>query len=289
MGCNFPVPTYRKDGSPSYRPCGNCIGCRLEYSRQWAVRCYHEAFIFKENCFITLTYNEENLPKDGSLKKKELSNYIKRLRRKIEPKQIRFFGCGEYGTKGTNRPHYHLCLFGYDFPDKEIIRSRSFNMRNGKTRGGKTHNLYSSKMLQTSWKKGFTTLGDLTFESAAYVARYVTKKITGPLEADHYKGKQPEFALMSRMPGIGKYFFEKYMSDIYPKGFITVKGVKQKAPSYYDNLYKKLYPERFEELKKQRIKFQEGQEKITGNLRGYHLEKYRKQVTKTLERKLENG
>ena len=290
MACNYPVGTYTKENIPTFRPCGNCIGCRLEYSRQWALRCYHEAFLNDDNSFLTLTYNNENLPDDKSLSKAELSGFIKRLRKKIEPIKIRYFGCGEYGSQSTKRPHYHLCLFGYDFPDKEIIRHGSFTLSNsGKTRRGKDNNLYTSKMLQKAWKKGFVTIGEVNFKTAAYVARYVTKKINGPKEQDHYQGKTPEFALMSRMPGIGKPFFEKYMNDIYPKGFITVDGIKQKPPIYYDNLYKSRFPEKYEELKKKRIKFQDKKEKIHGSIRGYQLEQHRKRITKTLERTFENG
>ena len=96
-------------------PCGRCMGCRLEKSRQWAVRCVHEAKFYEDNCFVTLTYAPEHLPKDGSLNRKHVQDFIKRLRRRLDDRKIRVFYCGEYGDK-LRRPHYHLCLFNCDFP-----------------------------------------------------------------------------------------------------------------------------------------------------------------------------
>ena len=102
-------------------PCGQCVGCRLEYSRQWAVRCCHESSLHIYNCFITLTYDPEHLPDDGSLDIKHFQKFMKRLRDKLHPLRIRFFHCGEYGDK-TRRPHYHALIFGYSFPDRKILK-----------------------------------------------------------------------------------------------------------------------------------------------------------------------
>ena len=195
-------------------PCGRCIGCRLERSRQWAVRCVHEAQLHKDNCFITLTYSPENVPKDSSLHLEHFQKFMKRLRKYIftevqkvnflismmsvdtgrvigyVPSQgVRFFHCGEYGEL-LSRPHYHACLFGFDFSDKVLWS----------TRGGVR--LYRSKVLEKLWTFGFSTIGDVTFESAAYVARYCTKKITGDEADKHYNGRSPEYVTMSRRPCI---------------------------------------------------------------------------------------
>ena len=101
-------------------PCGQCSGCRLERSRQWAMRCVHEAAAYDCNAFITLTYDEENLPADGSLNYDHFQLFMKRLRKAIEPNKVRFYMCGEYGEE-NGRPHFHACLFGYDFPDKVML------------------------------------------------------------------------------------------------------------------------------------------------------------------------
>ena len=98
-------------------PCRKCIGCRIDYSRDWAVRCVHEAQMYEDNAFITLTYSEQNVPPDGFLEKQHFQKFMKRLRRHFAPKTIRFYMCGEYGEE-FGRPHYHALLFGIDFADK---------------------------------------------------------------------------------------------------------------------------------------------------------------------------
>lgn len=288
MGCHFPLGTYRQDGSPTYRPCGMCIGCKLEYSRQWAVRCTHESSLYKDNCFITLTYDDKNLPEDQSIHKSELQNFIKRLRKHCEPNKIRYYGCGEYGAQ-LGRPHYHLCLFNHNFNDRKIFRYNGPTSKfNGKYRTGNNHSLYISKDLSKIWRKGFSTIGDMSFESAGYTARYCTKKITGKWQSDHYKEKQPEFALMSRRPGIGTEWLKKYLTDVYPKDYHTLNGVKMRPSRFYDSIMEKIDKEKFEEIKQKRIKNAiKRDEKIANTMRGYHLEKYRKNVTKTLKRGIE--
>lgn len=229
-------------------PCGRCVGCRLEKSRQWAVRCVHEAKCYKENCFVTLTYDNDNLPKDLSIDKEVIKKFMKRLRKKYVPKnpkkdqQIRYYLCGEYGEK-FNRPHYHLCLFNHNFSDRVL-----YTVREGTP-------LYISNELMNLWPYGYSTIGDLTFESAAYVSRYVTKKITGDLAEMHYNGREPEFALMSRKPGIGKPFYDKYKDDMISKDRVIVRNDLQCAiPRYYNNIIKKEFPEKYKQLQKERRK-----------------------------------
>lgn len=266
-------------------PCGKCIGCRLEKARQWAVRCVHEAQMYPENSFITLTYNNENLPKDRNIQKRDLQLFFKRLRKALSPKEIRYYACGEYGDK-MGRPHYHACLFNHDFEDKIMLRTGKVKPSGlSKFKPTRNHALYTSPVLEKIWKKGFVTIGELTFDSAGYVARYVTKKITGPPAAEHYQGRTPEFALMSRMPGIGKPWLDKYFTDVYPKDFFTLNGVKNKPPRYYDDLLKKKNPRLHIKLKEAR----ELKAKETEIIRLKQKENHKKLTIKSLHRSLENG
>ncbi len=153
--------TFKKSESNGQKidiACGQCIGCRLDKSREWAIRCVHEAQMNEDNCFITLTYNEKNLPHDGSLDKTHFQKFMKKLRKTTDNK-IRYYHCGEYG-ENLQRPHYHACLFGHDFADKEFFQNSNGN------------DLYISKQLDKTWNKGFATIGNMTFETAAYTARY---------------------------------------------------------------------------------------------------------------------
>lgn len=256
-----PLVFKETEGAPLSRldiPCGQCIGCRLERSRQWAIRCVHEASLHDDNAFITLTYNNENLPDNGGLVKKDFQTFMKRLRKSLSPIKIKFFMCGEYGQDdnqptGLGRPHFHACIFGYSFPDRQLYAVRD-EVR-----------LYVSEELQRCWKKGFSTVGDVTFESAAYVARYVMKKITGDDAEDHYRKIDksgslskviPEYVTMSRGGregrGIAYDWWSEFKKDT-EKDFITVRGVKMKPPKYYDNLFSAEAEEVFEKIKKARI------------------------------------
>ena len=231
-------------------PCGQCIGCRLERSRQWAIRCTHEAQMHDDNSFITLTYNDENLPDDGSLKPKHFQDFMKRLRKHYAPKKIRYYHCGEYGEL-LSRPHYHACLFGLDFVDKKYLKTQ----KNGTT-------LFTSATLEKIWTFGFSTIGTVTFESAAYVARYILKKINGERSEQHYKqlsedtgeltDLHPEYTTMSRKPGLGSTWYETYGSDIYPNDTVVINGRKMKPPRYYDQKYEICDPEAYEKLKTKR-------------------------------------
>lgn len=242
-------------------PCGQCDGCRYGRSKQWAIRCVHEAQLHKHNCFITLTYNNENLPKGRTLVKKHFQDFMKRLRRKYGNDRIRYFHCGEYGSN-TQRPHYHACLFGFDFPDKVYYKEALGNK------------LYTSKILEDTWGKGYCVIGDVTFDSAAYVARYIMKKINVSKaspdsikelhfhrynEIDYSTGeliveKQKEYTTMSRRPGIGKRWLEKYSSDVYPSDSVKMKGIPFRPPSYYDYLFDIENPEEFKKIKQKRLK-----------------------------------
>lgn len=211
-------PRKAESGIPIKIPCGKCVGCRLEQSRQWAVRCMHEKRLHNASSFVTLTYDDKHLPPNGSLVKDDLTNFMKRLRHETGP-GLRFFACGEYGSR-TSRPHYHVLLLNSDFTDKRIVKS------------GTEYNLYESPQLSKLWTAGHHALGDVTFESAAYVARYCTKKNqNGKTVTD---GRTPEYIVMSRRPGLGHGYFEKYKSEIISHDTIIVNGYEAALPRFYD-------------------------------------------------------
>nr|WAE43453.1 MAG: replication initiator protein [Microviridae sp.] len=246
------------DCKPIQIPCGQCIGCRLERSRQWAIRCVNEASLHVNNCFITLTYNNEHLNKNQSLNKIDFVNFMKRLRKQYG-KDIRFFHCGEYGEL-FSRPHHHACLFNHDFHDKVPQRTvrASASLNRGGSEGFPPINkttLYQSAELNKLWPMGFCTIGTVTWESAAYVARYITKKITGDRAADHYGDRLPEYITMSRNPGIGKKWFDLYSADLYNYDHAVIRGgIQCKPAKFYDKLYDKVNPDRLATLKAERTK-----------------------------------
>lgn len=229
---------------PIHLPCQRCIGCRLERSKQWATRCILEKELHKESMFITLTYAPEYLKSD-SLIKKDLQDYIKRLRRKIEyykpDTKIRFFACGEYG-ENFSRPHFHCIIYGF-WPCDAKVHSTD---RLGNT-------LYISEFMQSCWPYGWCPFGTVTFESAAYVARYITKKVTGEPAEEHYHGRVPEFLTMSLKPGIGAEWLSRYRDDVYPHDYIVIRGgVKVKPPKYFDSLLERENPDLLAEIKENR-------------------------------------
>lgn len=187
-----------------------------------------------QNCFITLTYNDENLPEHASLKKRDFQLFLKRLRRQIGP--FRFFSCGEYGSN-FGRPHYHALIFGHYFED--VDRDKPLF----KTKAGSE--IFRSKILEKCWKLGFSSVGDLNFQSAAYIARYtIPKKSGAPAEA-HYdnqdpdtgeiRHRKPEYNTMSLKPGIGQSWFDAYgMTDVFPGDSITYQNKKYPVPRFYD-------------------------------------------------------
>ena len=247
-------------------PCGQCIGCRLEYSRQWAVRCVLEAMQYEHNYFITLTYSPEEIPKkydnvnidfdtgefvgyftSNPLVPEHVTKFMKDLRRYFEYHydwhNIRFYAVGEYGEQSM-RPHYHLILFNCPIPDLELL-----GVSNGQT-------FWKSDILQEQiWKKGIVSIGTCTFESCAYVARYMLKKQKG-LNSDYYSnlGLSPPFSRCSRMPGIAREYYDKERDKIYSTDSLVItngKGIakKVKPPSYYDKLYDIDNPEDLKRIK----------------------------------------
>jgi len=257
MPCYHPQKAYKdRDGNVTFvrkdaitnlsLPCGGCIGCKLERSRQWAVRIMHEAQLHDENIMITLTYDDEYLPIDESINVKHFQKFMKALRHKYAPKKIRFYHCGEYGEE-NRRPHYHAILFNHDFQDKEIWKQDN------------EIKTYTSKTLSSIWHNGFTSISDVTLESAQYVAKYIIKKINGAYAPDHYSHMTrygeitqltPEYTTMSRRPGIASNWYQQYKTDVFPSNFITFNGKKMSAPKYYQKILEQESPRKYEKLKR---------------------------------------
>lgn len=264
MACYHPIDAWRSPGGAIVFqgrsrigqfqiPCGQCIGCRLERSRQWAVRCLHEAQLHSYNSFITLTYSDEHFR--PSLEYKDFQNFMKRLRKSKAYFDVTlwkhapsYYMCGEYGEQ-YKRPHFHACLFGCVFPDRTVWKA------------GSTPDLtiYRSKELEGLWPFGFSSIGEVTFASAAYVARYIMKKINGNEASKHYErvdadtgeiiNVKPEFNRMSLKPAIGKGWIEKYQGDVYPHDYVIVNGHKCKPPRYYDKYLETVSLPDFESLR----------------------------------------
>lgn len=232
-------------------PCGRCNGCRIQKTKEWAARCYHEASLYDDNCFITLTYSDDHLPTHGTLIKHHFRDFMKRLRKNVQPKKIRYYQCGEYGEK-LGRPHYHALIFNHDFVDKELFQ------RHNET------NLYISKTLTKIWGKGHASVGTVTLESAGYVARYAMKKLNGEKKLHHYMrlnettGElhelEPEYANMSLKPGIGADWFKQYKDDVFPDDFLVINGKKVGTPNYYMKLLERADPQAYEDIKAVRLK-----------------------------------
>lgn len=201
-----------------------------------ATRMMHEVQTFASrglgSLFLTLTYSDEFLPSDGSLSKRHPQLFMKKLRKSYGA--VRFYQCGEYGEQ-KGRPHYHFCVFGLECPDK---------VPDDKSPAGIV--TYASPTLNKIWGMGNVTIGDVTMESCAYVARYTMKKATDPDREDAYirRGLDlstgeirtwsviPEFGTMSRRPGLGAEWFHQFEADCR-RGFVTQNGRKVPVPRYY--------------------------------------------------------
>ena len=215
--------------------CGQCIGCRVGKARSWGLRMCHEDQTTKgDSSFVTLTYDEDCLPEDRSLSVKDWQNFAKRLRKRIGP--FRFFHAGEYGTQ-FSRPHYHAIIFGHDFRDGARMTLDSTTAKP----------MWLSPELMDVWGKGRVVVEDFNFTTASYVARYCVKKINGARGKEFYENfvvkstgevfsVKPEYATMSRRPGLGHDWFMKFKSDVFPSDEVIFQGKRFRPPSYYDKL-----------------------------------------------------
>ena len=249
MPCYRPIEGYRRaDGAVSFRrdgkttgqlvtvPCGQCIGCRLDRAKGWAIRCVHESKQHDDNAFLTLTYDDDNLPYGNTLVPQHHTDFMKRYRKKCG--KLRFYMVGEYGEE-TSRPHYHYLIFGHQFEDRYL-----FNL----SKSGEPQ--YRSPTLEKLWPYGHATIGELTYESAAYCARYALKKFSGDGQEEHYAyvhpctgeyiKREPEFARMSNRPGIGADWFEQFGTTDLEGDYIAFQGRKLKVPPYYDKLLERV-------------------------------------------------
>lgn len=237
-------------------PCRQCLGCRIDNSREFGVRSYHEAQMFEHNCFLTLTYDPKKL-KSRSLIRKDFQDFAKRLRKhfigfqtvfhnyKIS-KPIRIMYCGEYGDK-LGRPHFHALLYNFDFLDKKHFFTNKHKNK-----------VFVSDSLNDLWGHGLCSIGEVNFFTSSYVARYICKKINGEKAKDHYQGRVPEFVQHPSQYGLGLKWLEHYKGDVYPHDFVHVnvnKGssFEMKVPRYYDNWLKKFCPEEYKVVKDKRL------------------------------------
>lgn len=181
-------------------PCGRCDGCRAERSQQWAIRMYHEAQLHDRNCFLTFTYADA----PDALDKTHFQDFLKRARHHFS---FRYFACGEYGEQ-THRPHYHAIFFGEDFLDGAVEVNSE---------------LYTHPQLQELWGHGHIAIAPVSMATCCYVAGYVNKKI----------GDEDTFSLMSRRPGIGSGWLEKFADEIVRNGSVVVEGKELPIPQRY--------------------------------------------------------
>ena len=243
-------------------PCGHCIGCRLDYSRQWAERCIHEASSHEFNYFLSLTYDEDNIPIGSkgipTLIKDEISAFMKRLRKYLGP-DIRYFGCGEYGDL-SKRPHYHIILFNCKLDD---LQERHPIKVDGKVKwiyqyDDSGEKLLFSPTVYKAWQgRGTAQIGQVTFESCAYVSRYIVKKQLGVTSSQYADcGIIPPYVRMSLKPGIGYSWYKEHFEQIYLyDNYILKRGDKAvpvKPGRYCDRLLQDVDQQRFYDLKEKR-------------------------------------
>lgn len=244
MSCLTPLTLYHlEDGSTTFNkeigfnpisiPCQQCLGCRIDHSRDWALRCMHHAQSFQQSCFITLTFNKENLKDRKSVNVKDFQLFIKRFREKY-PK-INYFHSTEYGDK-RSRPHHHAILFGYFPPDAYIWQKSGHNI------------YYRSPELEKFWRyQGFIVVGELTYQTAAYTASYTFKKQKGK---DYPEGISPEKMTCSHYIGIDH--FKKYYKDYVNLGKIIYDGKHYRIPRRYIKELEKIDPKLYIDFKQKR-------------------------------------
>lgn len=218
------TPSQAEDSLESIPlPCGKCLGCRADQSRDWGIRCYHESMMTDHSCFITLTYADENLPSDGRINPREIKRFNDNLRYRIGHSP-RFFACGEYGDV-TRRPHYHYLCFGEHFKGADIVLS---------SRGD-----YTSPLLVDAWEKGQVHVTHVTQEACMYVAGYTQKKVGDP----------DTFSTKSVRPPLGYSFAESYLDDLRRLGKVRIGNREWPIPK----VYFQWFPEELQEVKEKHL------------------------------------
>ncbi len=175
--------------------CGQCMACRIRRREEWMTRILMENCVHASSLFVTLTYDLEHCPPSGSLCKRDVQLFLKRLRKCVYPRLIRHFIVGEYGSR-SQRPHYHAVLFGLELDDEKVIGE--------------------------AWKNGFVTLSELNRSRARYAARYIMKKLTSP--GSFSDGRAPEFSIMSKRPGLGVVLLHSVADSALRGGISTDVG-----------------------------------------------------------------
>lgn len=239
-------------------PCGTCLECRIQHARQWADRCVLEAKHYKDNYFVTLTYDDDFLPDHNSLEPRDLQLFLKRLRKAFPKTKIRFLACGEYGDTSF-RPHYHLILFNCPLNDLSynfLLCDNAFDVKFFKAkphfinhlRPNNKGDLLFSKLIYDCWHyQGMISVAKFNYDTAAYVSQYVTKKCN-PKMKNLYKelNIKPEYLVMSRRPGIGAEYFHQH-DNIHDIGHVIIPSDGDahisSVPRYYDKLFVAKYGE----------------------------------------------
>lgn len=227
MQCLNVRQIINKDTSIFTVPCGRCIACRINRTREWSIRLTHESLYWQQSTFLTLTYDDDHISWDNDLSKRDLQLFFKRLR-KSSAKKCAYYAVGEYGET-YGRPHYHAVLYGFGTGDED------------------------RRLIKESWGKGRIALGTVTYQSTRYVAQYIQKKLYGEKAREVYKWKEPPFALMSK--GLGERYAIEHKDRIAELGYVTKNGLNAGLPRYYrkkigiDNF---MLMQNFKETKKKR-------------------------------------
>jgi len=213
------------------------------------MRCMHEKRFHKWSWFVTLSYNNESLPSDGSLHHRDFQLFCKRLRK--EKGSFRFYMAGEYG-EDNGRPHYHMILYGHEVKDRRFYKFAD---------KARTMPLYTSADYERIWGKGFVVFAEVNFQTCAYVARYVVDKVTGDKAEEWYSWVDadgvihklaPEYNRSSNRPGIGQAYFDKYGAEVYAHDSVVMNGREVRPPRFYDKKLEAIDPKRMEVLKLKR-------------------------------------
>lgn len=241
------------NGSTLTVPCGQCIGCRLDKQRDWTARICHEARLWPVNAWLTITYDEANLPWDQSLNLRHWQLFIKHLRRDLAPRQIRFIAQGEYGDQ-TGRPHYHAVVFNYSSGDLKIWKPRDGMAP-----------IFLAPRLTALWKKGNVFESPFEPGCANYIAAHCVKRLSqekaeesGLLQRLHLQTGEwitarPEFWVMSRRPGIGAGYFDRYADELWTHDSVILHNREASVPRYYNRLMEEADPERYARLRDARV------------------------------------
>lgn len=233
-------------------PCGRCMGCRIEKARSLAIRCMHESEMFEFNCCLTLTYDDDHIDEDHSLRPDDWKTFIHNLRQTDEGFQevicpddkirrpIRYIQTGEYGDI-DQRPHHHAMLFNYDFIDKQYLYTSDAGQR-----------YYESQRLEELWPHGIAHISEVNSSAANYICRYCTKKIIEEIEETKYQRINentgeiyevlPEYSTKSNRPGLGRFWLDKYGKETFDRGYLYSNGHKAAIPKYYERIMETINP-----------------------------------------------